>query len=157
MSSARQGWNILIFLIMMTIIMLLANNGYKIASNLFMTSRMRYRYHQELRLIEGLLTYGIQLCNENRVLLLSWGLQKSQTMYLNFNRWPSCHAESTFGPHSGYITITSYKGILHLGAQMSRIKDPIMAGHCDLRARDPKNTKGDLLVSGWHIQSVVSA
>ena len=97
MSNARQGWNILIFLIVMTIVMLLATNGFKIASNLFLTSRMRYRYHQELRLCEGLLIYGIEVCNENRVLLLAWGMQQSQTMYLNFNSWPSVHMESVFG------------------------------------------------------------
>jgi hypothetical protein len=145
----KPGWNILIFLIVMTIVMLMGTNCFKIASNLFMTSRMRYRYHQEVRLLEGLMAYGIQVCHENRSILLPWGAQKSQTMYMNFNPWPSSETQSIFGAHTGYITITSENGMLHLNAQLSRKNELIMAGACDVRSRDTKNPQGQVRVTNW--------
>lgn len=149
MNNARQGWTMLFFLIVISILLLLATNGFKIASTVALTARMRYCYHQEQRLIEGLLTYGIYLCNENKALLLSWGTHKTQTMYLTFNPWPSHATVSTLGSYNGTLTITSQKGSLYLSANMTKNTSAIMTGQCILRAKDLKNPLGKLVVSGW--------
>jgi hypothetical protein len=141
----------------MTAVMLLATNCFKIATHLLQASRMRYHYHQEVRLLEGLLTYGIHVCAENRALLLPWGMHESQTMDLNFDPWPSPEATQMFGAHAGYISISSEKGILHLKAQLLHDNKMSMAGSCDLVPRDPKNLQGAMRIVNWHLDSGVSS
>ena len=152
MNRGTQGWTMLIFLVIISLLVLLATNGFRIASTMMVTARMRYRRHQEVLLLDGLLTYGIQVCDANKALLLAWGAQKSQTMALSFNPWPSQQTVSALGRYIGSLTITSNKGVLFLGAQMSRDNAQSVSGSCILRSRDVKNPKGQLLVSGWRMQ-----
>ncbi len=153
MNSSGQGSTILFFLIMMALVLILATNGFKIASNISNMARMRYAYQQELRLAEGLLTYGIHLCNENRMLLISWGMKKSQTLYLDFYPWPSPTAAVSFGAYQGLLTITSDNGRLYLGAHMTKNKMPIISGQCVLRPLDPRYPQKELMLTGWKMNA----
>jgi len=153
MNHDRQGWTLLIFLIVISLLVLLSTNGFKIASSMAVTARMRYRNHQESRLLEGLLTYGIAVCNDNKLLLLKWGAEKSQTMYLQFNQWPSQSTIAAIGRYSGAITITSQKGSLYVGANLSNNENAVMTGQCMLKPIDTRNPSRGLVVSGWNIKA----
>ncbi len=156
MSKTRQGWTLLFFLIVISILTLLASNEFKISLTMASAARTRYRHHQELRLLEGLFTYGIHLCNENKALLFSWGAHTSQTMYLTFDPWPSRGTVALFGAYKGLLIITSQEGSINLVAQISRNGSLSMSGNCALRPLDPKNPNGGLLVGGWRMDSMVS-
>ena len=151
MNIQRQGWNVLIFLIILSIGMLIATNCFKIAINLRTTSRLRYRYHQEIRLLEGLLTYGVTICSENRSCLFSWGACHAQSMYMNFNPWPSEQLKDIVGRYSGLLTITSQKGIVHLHAQLYSHNLLKMSASCDISPVDTKNLQGKICVIHWQI------
>jgi hypothetical protein len=129
--------------------MLLAANGFKISSMMMASARMRYRYRQELRLIEGLLAYGIHLCNENKKVLMLWGAHKSQTMYLSFDPWPAGSVVNILGKYSGFLSITSQEGSLYLDTTMTKNNSTIMTGQCIMRMSDPKDFQSALVVSNW--------
>ena len=153
MKPDRQGWTLLIFLIMISVLVLLSTNGFKIASSMAATAKMRYHSHQEARLIEGLLAYGIAVCNENKLLLLKWGAEESQTMYLQFNQWPSQSTIAALGQYNGAITITSQKGSLYIGANLGKNESAVMTGQCTLKLMDTRNPSRGLVVSGWSIKA----
>lgn len=156
MARASHGWNIIIFLLVMTIVVLLATNCFNIASHMYMTSRMRYRHHQEVRLLEGLLKYGIHICNGNKELLLRWGAHEPQTMYLDFNTWPSKSSQFLLGNHAGVVHITSEKGIIHVYAQLLKENKYSLSGSCDLKLLDTKKPQGCLYVINWSIDKKVA-
>ena len=155
MNTHKQGWNIIIFLVIMTIVVVLATNSFKIASHLLVSSRSRCHYHQEARLLEGLITYGIQLCSENKKQLISWGLQEPQTMFVHFDTWPSEETQQLFGLHAGDLNILSDRGVLYLNAHLYKNKIASLSGGCELMARDPKNLQGAMRIVHWHIDSIV--
>ena len=153
MAQAKHGWNIIMFLIVLTIVVLFVSNCFNIATHLSMTARMRYKYHQEERLLEGLLKYGIQLCSENKETLLRWGLQKTQTMQLDFDVWPATVMQPLLGNHAGSVSITSEQGALHINAYLFKNHKRSLAGSCDLHPLNLKNPKGPLSISHWVVHT----
>lgn len=149
MKRQCPGWNILIFIILISLGMLIATNCFKIAVHLRTISRLRYRHHQSKRLLEGLLVYGINVCSENRNNLFSWGMLKPQSMLLKFDRWPHAMPEKKGDCCSGLLAIHSYAGVLHLKAELYCKNNLTMSASCDMKPCDVKNLKGEICVANW--------
>lgn len=149
MKFVCQGWAMFFFLIVISIVMLFVTNGFKISSMMMASARMRYCYRQELHMLEGLLTYGIHFCNENKKVLILWGVYKSQTMSMSFDPWPASSLVTLLGRYYGLLSITSQEGSLYLNAIMTKNNRIVMTGQCIMRMNDPKDFQSNLVISDW--------
>lgn len=136
-------------LTMMSILLVCVANNFKNALTLHATCRARYRYQQELHLLEGLMTYGVELCQHNRLTLIPWGSKQAAHMTVTLDSWPSRDVVPELGSHSGSLVVTSSQGILTVAATLFRTKKELMRGSFVLRVHNPHDPSMKLVLDSW--------